>query len=577
MPLSAQVQTTAPPSTAAPTPLPPEAQDALKKGVMAAQQQEWLIAIQSFQEARKTAPDAPVLFYNLGLAESKIPGRELRAIAWFGAYLAASQNAPNAAAVNDAIVGLQIKSEGNIERMVNVVQEADGLIPDTPITHDNGITGFTNKPDIDRVMDLYKVAVLWADAGNSAKAIDLAHRIGAAGYNQSESLSEIVVAQAGSGHLADAIKTAASWYDVNDSETAQLAIAAAQAKDGDSAAAKATLAAAESTIAGNQSAYVRNSELGQIARAQAEIGDIQGAQRTAGLVPSPEAKSRADIDIAHAQVHAGDLAGAQASLLLAQQGVDRWISLTNAQKIVACECALDPHENLGDLEVSIAGARIEAGDLAGARAALLVAAREAATDTTANRNYSASNIVCAQAKAGDISGAQATAALISDPSQKYSADSHIANAQMKAGDFAGATKTVEMIADVQLRSILGFDIAEARRTAAARANGLPPAATEPDSTTPHRAAPPAPFPAISLADWTGELDRLDRLNAPIFLDLSAALKTPQATFKTMYPGSSGYDDSNGDPKKIFDALVAIANREIAEKNTIYKMLKQQTK
>src|SRR5690348_16990201 len=70
--------------------LPPGAQEAFDKGVMAAKQQEWEIAIQSFQEARKTAPDAPELFYNLGLAESKLPGRELRAIAWLGAYQAAS-------------------------------------------------------------------------------------------------------------------------------------------------------------------------------------------------------------------------------------------------------------------------------------------------------------------------------------------------------------------------------------------------------------------------------------------------------------------------------------------------------
>src|SRR5471030_1849083 len=70
--------------------LPPEAQEAVKKGIIAAKEQEWEIAIQSFQEARKTAPNAPELFYNLGLAESKIPGRELRAIAWFGAYLTAN-------------------------------------------------------------------------------------------------------------------------------------------------------------------------------------------------------------------------------------------------------------------------------------------------------------------------------------------------------------------------------------------------------------------------------------------------------------------------------------------------------
>src|SRR5450631_4087467 len=48
--------------------LPPAAQEAMKKGVLAAKEQEWTIAIQNFQEARKTAPVAPIVFYNLGLA-----------------------------------------------------------------------------------------------------------------------------------------------------------------------------------------------------------------------------------------------------------------------------------------------------------------------------------------------------------------------------------------------------------------------------------------------------------------------------------------------------------------------------
>jgi|SRR5580700_2749701 hypothetical protein len=48
--------------TAAPPPLPTEAEAAMKKGILAAKEQEWLIAIQSFQEARKTAPESPALF-----------------------------------------------------------------------------------------------------------------------------------------------------------------------------------------------------------------------------------------------------------------------------------------------------------------------------------------------------------------------------------------------------------------------------------------------------------------------------------------------------------------------------------
>src|SRR4051794_4347014 len=74
--------------TNAPAPLPPAAQEALNKGILAAKVPDYLLAIRFFEEARKLAPAAPMIFLNLGLAESRIPGRELRAIATFGTYLA---------------------------------------------------------------------------------------------------------------------------------------------------------------------------------------------------------------------------------------------------------------------------------------------------------------------------------------------------------------------------------------------------------------------------------------------------------------------------------------------------------
>jgi hypothetical protein len=62
--------------TNVPAPLPPEAQEALKKGIMAAKQQEWEIAIRSFQEARKTAPNAPIT----GAASAPITSSPIRRI-----------------------------------------------------------------------------------------------------------------------------------------------------------------------------------------------------------------------------------------------------------------------------------------------------------------------------------------------------------------------------------------------------------------------------------------------------------------------------------------------------------------
>src|ERR1700681_1740199 len=150
LPLAALAQPTEPAS--APAPLPADAKEAIKKGIIAANEQEWDIAIQSFQDARKSAPDAPEVYYNLGLAESRIPGRELRAIAWFGAYLAAAPNAPNAAAVDDFVVGLQIKSQGNLKRVLKSVQDAARQ---------------TRVPE----NDLARVAGLWAWAGDMTEAL----------------------------------------------------------------------------------------------------------------------------------------------------------------------------------------------------------------------------------------------------------------------------------------------------------------------------------------------------------------------------------------------------------------------
>jgi len=97
---TAMAQTSASASAAAP--LAVEAQEAINKGIIAAKNQDYLLSIQYFQAARKIAPDAPEIYYDLGLAESKLPGRQLRAVAWFGAYLAANPTAANAAAMTKA-------------------------------------------------------------------------------------------------------------------------------------------------------------------------------------------------------------------------------------------------------------------------------------------------------------------------------------------------------------------------------------------------------------------------------------------------------------------------------------------
>src|SRR5579862_5616078 len=102
--------------------MPAAAQEAEQKGLLAAREQEYVLAVRYFEEARKQAPYSPDILFNLGLAESKLPGRELRAIVWFKAYLTINPKAPNVSQVNEQIAALEIKVEGNMERLLNAAQ-----------------------------------------------------------------------------------------------------------------------------------------------------------------------------------------------------------------------------------------------------------------------------------------------------------------------------------------------------------------------------------------------------------------------------------------------------------------------
>ena len=82
LPIAALAQTSVPAAT--PAPLPPEAQAAVDKGVLAAKQQDYLLAVRYFQDARKLAPQHPKFTMILVWRKQKIPRRELRAIAWSG-------------------------------------------------------------------------------------------------------------------------------------------------------------------------------------------------------------------------------------------------------------------------------------------------------------------------------------------------------------------------------------------------------------------------------------------------------------------------------------------------------------
>ena len=222
--------------TSAPAPLPPAAQQALDKGIIAAKLPDYLLAIRFFEEARKLAPQAPVVFLNLGIAESKLAGRELRAIAWFGAYLAANPDAPNAAAVKQQIAVLDVRHQSTLSRLLETVQKAVSKIP--------GRRGIN---DYEFELNFEKVAIALAQTGNIAAA-----QKEDALFKDSDSFKIVV----------------------------QTAIANAQAEAGDIAGAKKTLASAIKTAGLISSGYRKVGHLRAIAELQIIVGDVSDAKAT---------------------------------------------------------------------------------------------------------------------------------------------------------------------------------------------------------------------------------------------------------------------------------------------------------
>lgn len=173
----------------APAILSPRAQAALKKGLAAAQEQKWESAIRSFQEARKLSPNTPEIYYDLGLAESKIPGRELRAIAWFSAYLVANPNAPNAAAINDRILELYKVVRSNTYRLVELVQ--DTALKASPAFRDANL------------MDVVQVWVYAHEYSAAFKTVDLIQNASI----KTGAIRHIVYGQASHGDIVGAKRT----------------------------------------------------------------------------------------------------------------------------------------------------------------------------------------------------------------------------------------------------------------------------------------------------------------------------------------------------------------------------------
>ena len=453
--------------TNAPVPLPPAAQEAYDKGIMAAREQGYLVAIRYLQDARKLAPQAPQIFRSLGAVEAKITGRELRAIAWYGAYLAALPQAPDAADVKKEIGRLEVKSQIQISAFIKHVQDA------ALASGDN------------RDLALVYLAELWANAGDLEMALKTAE-INQGRKGQAE--TKIVKVQLAAGDIGGAQKTANliknSPLFLNE---AQLAIAEAQINANDIAGAKITLTSALKTADLFElpwSAFGKSMALTAIAEAQIKVADISGAQKTlaaalktADLIET--VSLRGYFYIATAQLKTGDIESAQRITELIRDGYEK----SDAQK-------------------AIAKAQVKDGDMAGAQKTLASAQKTIALLKDAGvRNARLSINVWNQLEVGDIAGAQQTADLIQEKDGKSDSQKAIA----KAKDLA--------------KSGLPYPSPYA---GSIRPSKLDTQSQKPPSTPTQ--------PIITVTDWLRKLDETSKydkfpLNTGPFLDLASHLKS----------------------------------------------------
>lgn len=396
--LAAQAQTRVPP------PLPPSAQEAFDKGIIAAQEGGYVVAIRYLQDARKIAPQAPQIFRSLGAVEAKVPGRELRAIAWYAAYLAAIPNATDSAEVKKEIVRLEVKSKINISGLIKQLQDMAGH---TSVYRDGTYA------------NLNYVVKLWTEAGDITQAIRTADLIQSDNIYGDDAQQTIATAQAEAGDIAGALRTAGLIRRADSKIVAQVAVAEAQIKAGDIVGAKTTLASAKKSVALIEGIeFYRSIRWTAIANAQAESGDVAGALETADLIQDPSRKGEAQQIIAIAQAEAGDIAGALKTADIIQGAV--WKS---------------------SAQMRIIEAQIKTGDIVG-------------TQKTANiiqdpilQSYAQSligraqrQVAIAQAGAGDIAGALKTVNLIQNANWKKLAQSEIAEAKTGSANALNSTR-----------------------------------------------------------------------------------------------------------------------------------------
>ncbi|GEM_PF-2919730 len=109
--------------------LSPDIQKNFEKGMSAAKQKDYDLAIRYFNDVFEAAPLYPLVYFNLGLAHANA-GHELAAIAWFKAYLQADPKVSNRRDIEKAITDQEVAAESEGRKIIEQAEQAANALPD---------------------------------------------------------------------------------------------------------------------------------------------------------------------------------------------------------------------------------------------------------------------------------------------------------------------------------------------------------------------------------------------------------------------------------------------------------------
>ena len=499
--------------------LPPQAQPAYERGLAAARQGQWDLAILAFQEARQTAPEAPEPLYNLGLVEAKRPGREMRAMAWLGAYLAASPNASNAQAIRGLLASLYVRNAAELAQLIALVEETSKQVPKVNQTYvDDNLVQFRG-----RNRQFAEAAAIAARYKNNQ------------GFYPNI-LSDLVVGLSDGGDLNNAAMALSKLDEVDRgtwSVRARTALAKGEVEAGDIPAALATLRFAVRIAAIEPGAFERNRDLDSVAGSLGEIHQFDDAEAALGMMSDAHGRSGAQLELAKAELDAGRPAAALALATAALNSMTFYRSLSLAQRATAGGCfdCSKPY----DIEVEVGELKERAGDLAGAHAAYSLALQEERGEPSGDlRNMRLVRIADGEDHLGNFEVAEQAAALDDAPGTYYS------------------------------RQRIESDVAFARKLETETHTHMASSQAKPVAEIPYKTTPPP-----TVWEWT---QFIAQLNRPVFLDLAAAVRSPQKSVQGDY-GAPCCDDKN--PEMTLHALMSLTETVETRRHEITLMLRRQ--